>query len=186
MGSGRVFCDGGGGAVAACTAGAGGAGGARIRLGLPGREFAADLSATRRHQFMAARATWSDYACVGAAAFLAFSAGHALVAPGNVPEVTVSPMEIDLGRVAVGQSAGGIFTLGNAGSARLIVRNVKSSCECGVPSLPRRDLMPGDSETLTIVFQPSAAGFHRHQILIQTNDPKRPSVVVTLAGTGIQ
>lgn len=126
------------------------------------------------------------YACVGAAAFLAFSAGHALVAPGNVPEVTVYPQEIDLGRVAVGQSAGGVFTLGNAGSARLIVRNVKSSCECGVPSLPRRDLMPGESEALTIVFQPSAAGFRRHQILIQTNDPRRPSVVVTLAGTGIQ
>jgi hypothetical protein len=108
------------------------------------------------------------------------------MAPEKVPVVAVSPAEIDVGRVAVGESVSGGFILSNIGSARLIIRDVKSSCECGVPRLPRRDLMPGDSESLTIIFQPAAAGFGRHQILIETNDPQRPSVIVTLAGTGIQ
>jgi hypothetical protein len=109
-----------------------------------------------------------------------------LLPRAKVPVVTVSPSEIDVGRVAVGHSVSRGFTLTNVGSARLIIRDVKSSCECGVLRLARRDLMPGDSESLTVALKPSAPGFRRHQILIQTNDPHHPALVVTLVAIGTQ
>jgi hypothetical protein len=133
---------------------------------------------------MAARFPSSLAACFYAAVFLLFCLGRAVIPEAKRPVVVVRPSEIDLGRVAVGHSVTTGFTLGNSGSAPLIIRDVRSSCECSTAILAGRDLRPGESEPVTVVFKPRVPGFRRHQILIRTNDPRRPALVVTLVATG--
>ena len=134
---------------------------------------------------MAALARSSAVICVCAAGFFAFSLGRSLVEVTTAPNATISPTQINLGTVTVGQTPSGIFTLTNSGSSTLIVRNVKSSCDCGIPRLDHPNLPPGDSEPLTVTLHPNTPGTHLDQIVIQTNDPHHPALVVTVFATAV-
>ncbi|HSG99673.1 MAG TPA: DUF1573 domain-containing protein [candidate division Zixibacteria bacterium] len=63
----------------------------------------------------------------------------------------------------------------NIGDDTLRVREVKSTCECTVPTLPERTLPPGSSSTLTVSF--NTKDFYGPQerfVEIHSSDPRAP------------
>jgi hypothetical protein len=103
-------------------------------------------------------------ACVAAGGFFLLALGRAALPAFQQPRVTLSPPQIDVGPVPVGQSVTRTFLVNNSGSSRLIIRDVKSSCECSLARLARRDVPPGASVPVDVIFKPSGPGPRRTRI----------------------
>lgn len=46
------------------------------------------------------------------------------------------------------------FSFTNEGSEPLIISKAKGSCGCTVPKVPKHPVLPGEEETVTVVFNP--------------------------------
>jgi hypothetical protein len=68
------------------------------------------------------------------------------------PQLQVTPTEVDLGAVPVGQAVERTFLIRNAGTARLLITDVKSTCQCTVADLPSRAIAPGGLAELKVTF----------------------------------
>lgn len=90
-----------------------------------------------------------------------------------------------LGRIPTSQPIVHRFTLTNAGNAELLLLGTKSSCECVVAQLPRRVLEPGESMPLEVTFTARRPGQRKQQVVLETNDPKNPAMVLTLLAAGV-
>jgi hypothetical protein len=134
---------------------------------------------------MASRIPLPFFVCSAAAVFFLFCLGRTIIPNGIGPAASISPAEMDFGSVEVGESVSRKFSVINTGWSRLIIRDVKSSCECSLARISRRDVAPGASVAIDVVFKPAGPGPRRHQILIQTNDPDHPAMVFTLSATGV-
>jgi hypothetical protein len=126
--------------------------------------------------------------CLGASGFLLFSIGRTLLLRmyPNGPQAKILPAsEVDLGRVEVGQEIRQKFTLINRGNARLLVRDLKATCACTVSDLPTRSLSPGASVPLEVVYKARSTGDKQQEVLIKTNDPQRPLLVLKLRALAV-
>lgn len=90
----------------------------------------------------------------------------------------------DFGAVLQGQSVERSFRFQNKGTKALIITRVKSSCGCTFPELRRRHYKPGQRGELQVTFDSkSRVGPQNKIITIETNDPARPRIQLTLNGT---
>lgn len=99
---------------------------------------------------------------------------------GVEPQAEVTPHDINIGSVHVDEAVSRTLTLRNKGNSRLLLLDVKASCQCAVLDPGRRVVAPGESAHLVVVFKATSAGTKRPQIAIRTNDPETPVLVVTL------
>jgi hypothetical protein len=123
-----------------------------------------------------------------AGGMLLFSLGRGvsvLATRSPQPRMQVVPAEMDFGRVSVGQAVSRSFLIKNNGNARLLVTDIRSTCECTVAELSSRAIMPGDSVHLQVVFKATSAGAKSETVLIQSNDPSASRRIIKVSAQAV-
>jgi hypothetical protein len=105
------------------------------------------------------------------------------------PAIALTPATLSFGPVVLGSSATLTAQVGNAGTATLNVTGIAlcsgSSPEFSwSPSAPL-SIAPGQSATLTVRYQPTAAGTDSGCLAIASNDAASPVVNLGVGGTGV-
>lgn len=102
------------------------------------------------------------------------------------PVIAVAPDALDFGPVMVGQSKSLTLTVQNVGTAPLIVTGMASDSFVFTLSgiLPPFTLSSQASQTITVRYTPPDRNEHSGRLAITSNDPERPTVMVTLTGRG--
>jgi hypothetical protein len=119
---------------------------------------------------------------------LALIALSALVAgcDSGEPEIVAETVQIDLGDVPNGEIATRELAVSNVGDAVLVVESVATTCGCTSARLEPMQIAPGESATLHIAYDsgahgPELRGSQLRQILIASNDPAQPELIVELS-----
>ena len=94
--------------------------------------------------------------------------------------MAVTPSEFEIGTITVGQSSHRSCSIRNTGSARLLITDIKTTCQCTIADLPSREVLPGHTATLHITVNPRVAGPLSQRVVIQTNDQATPASVIML------
>jgi photosystem II stability/assembly factor-like uncharacterized protein len=104
----------------------------------------------------------------------------------NVPNIDVTPAAIDFGSVNVNTTADRTLTVRNTGTAALNVTGITSNNPRFSVTSPNGafSVPAGGQQNVTVRFAPVSAGSQNGTLTIASNDPARPSVAVTLSGTG--
>ncbi|MBC7426614.1 MAG: DUF1573 domain-containing protein [Bacteroidia bacterium] len=58
----------------------------------------------------------------------------------------------DFGKIIEGTQAKHVFTFTNTGKEPIVIQNAQASCGCTVPSFSKEPVMPGQTGTITAVF----------------------------------
>jgi hypothetical protein len=99
------------------------------------------------------------------------------------PKVGVPNDKIDLGVMRVGQDREAVFEIENRGDAPLLIFEVEPGCSCTATEYDR-EIQPGDSGQIRARLTTSdLSGPVTKGIVVTTNDPATPTVVLTLEGT---
>jgi uncharacterized protein DUF1573 len=79
------------------------------------------------------------------------------------------------------------YPIRNEGTLSLEILNVRASCGCTAVK-PSQDVIPpgGEASIRARLDLRGRHGFQRKSITVKSNDPKTPSLVMTLTGTAIQ
>jgi hypothetical protein len=103
----------------------------------------------------------------------------------TVPIIGVAPVSLAFGTVAVGSgSTSAPVVISNTGTATLTITSMTSSAPDFVPTLCS-SVPAGQTCAFTVTFSPSAGGPQNASLTIASNDPARPSVTVSMTGTGV-
>jgi len=103
--------------------------------------------------------------------------------PAGGPRLEISATEWNFGEVWQGTPLSFEVRLTNTGDAPLTLEP-KSSCGCTVPTRPKSPLAPGESDQMVISYDAvRRRGPAHHTVTLTTNDPQRPTVVITVRGT---
>jgi hypothetical protein len=119
-----------------------------------------------------------------AAVLLATSAVWVTRADGQSgPRLQLGQREWDFGQIWTGDPCKTEVELKNVGDAPLKILNVKSSCGCTAAKPSKRELAPGESDTMTVTYDTNKnAKQVRHTVTIVTNDPAEPEVKFEVHG----
>ncbi len=101
----------------------------------------------------------------------------------NMPDVAVSPLELDFGRVEVGRAAEARLSIENRGRHRLLV-SMDLPPSFG-SSRPELELFAEAATLVTIEFAPEGAGTIEDVLVLTTNDPDTPTIEISLRGVGV-
>ncbi len=103
--------------------------------------------------------------------------------PGAPIVVTVSPMELNMGKIATNTEGSGVLTLKNTGDTAMTVLDCKVSCGCTTTNCPKgKKIEPGESVDVTVNLK---AGPIDGRVLNKTltiRVQEQPPVVVKLKG----
>lgn len=118
------------------------------------------------------------------------------------PEIFVNTTTVDFGEVDVGETATATITVRNDGEGTLRVKDLvlggddafslalddssSSGTEGEVATSPNFTLEPGESEQISVVFEPSTGGSVDGTLTIDSDDPDASTVDVDLGGDGRQ
>ncbi|MCK5119878.1 MAG: choice-of-anchor D domain-containing protein, partial [Candidatus Latescibacteria bacterium] len=109
--------------------------------------------------------------------------------PPAQPQIVVQE-SYDFGNVAVGQTADWTLRITNGGAADLSIIGLLLTPEEAEFAFddtrlpPKWTLALGDTMELFLFFAPSSSGLQEGTVIIQSTDPDRPEVQVTLSGIG--
>lgn len=99
-----------------------------------------------------------------------------------VPALSLSENVLSFGTILTSESAQGQITLRSTGSANLTVSSVEFDLTVYTTDVVFPvDLAPGDSQVVTITFQPDGAGNFNGNMTIQSDSPSSPDVVALTA-----
>ena len=76
---------------------------------------------------------------------------------------------INYGKIKKGDEGKRIFKFTNIGNAPLIIKDIKTSCDCAVPKKPEAPIMPGEKVTITVAYDTSNTGGFSKEIIIFSN-----------------
>lgn len=104
--------------------------------------------------------------------------------PQQIEEAPVAELERishDFGNISPNTTVQASFNLTNKGKSNLSILKIKPSCSCTWVENNKKDLKPGESTSITIVFDPKGKeGVQVKHINIFTNDPKNHNIVLTV------
>ncbi|MBT4511972.1 MAG: choice-of-anchor D domain-containing protein, partial [Chloroflexi bacterium] len=97
-----------------------------------------------------------------------------------------APPVVDFGRVLLGGSKQEVLRIGNTGNHTLNILSIQSvDFSFSIASLPDTvRIQPGAERDFEIEFVPSDTSSHQSQIEVLSDDPIRPSVIVSVQGKG--
>lgn len=102
-----------------------------------------------------------------------------------VPIIGVAPVSLAFGTVTVGSSSTSApVVISNTGTATLNITSMTSNMPDFVPTACL-SVLAGQTCSFTVTFTPSAGGPQSATLTIASNDPARPSVTISMTGTGI-
>ncbi len=91
---------------------------------------------------------------------------------GEVPQLDISPREIDLREIDSNEIQTKTFTLRNKGRQPLEIRKVQGNCDCISMEIPETTIAPGQSLELKVSFDPKGRkGIDQRNIHVFRNDP---------------
>ncbi len=102
----------------------------------------------------------------------------AQAAAGSAPKLVVVEDKKDLGTVAKGEPMKHTFVLKNAGTADLLVTDVKPSCGCTVSEYDKVIKPGGEGKIALTVDTKNFQGATSKTALVQTNDPAMPQMTL--------
>lgn len=76
---------------------------------------------------------------------------------------------INYGKIQKGEDGKRVFEFTNIGDAPLIIKEIKTSCDCAIPKKPERPIMPNEKATITVEYDTSKPGGFSKQIIIFSN-----------------
>ena len=76
---------------------------------------------------------------------------------------------INYGKIKKGEEGKRIFEFTNIGNAPLIIKDIKTSCDCAVPKKPEQPIMSGEKGTITVEYDTSKIGGFSKEIIIFSN-----------------
>lgn len=101
--------------------------------------------------------------------------------PSGPPQVAVDRHSHNWGRVLPSSRLETTFRIENRGGRKLVLGEIKTSCGCTKPELVKSSLDFGEVIPLKIALNvPAALGTFRNFVVIQTNDPEKPVLELTL------
>lgn len=96
------------------------------------------------------------------------------------PKIEFKEDTIDYGTVYKDEDSGiRVFEFTNTGDAPLIIKSVKSTCGCTVPSKPKEPIMPGKSDKIEVKYN-MKPGSIRKTITVQSNAVNYENGIVAL------
>ncbi len=107
-------------------------------------------------------------------------------AAASVPAIEVTPAMLDFGAVAAGQTKDLKFSVGNVGAGPLTVTAVTCADTAYTVTAPPTPFTIGAGARIeiTVRFSPQAGVTVLSKATVASDDPNKPSLTVTLAGTG--
>ena len=101
--------------------------------------------------------------------------------PAAGPRATYDREAHDFGAAAQEQELRTDFRLTNGGTAPLVVRNVRADCGCAGGVVDAAELAPGATTTIRVLLRTlTMSGALHKRILVDTNDPTRPTAELQL------
>jgi len=102
---------------------------------------------------------------------------------GPAPKVVVDREEHEFGTMDIEAEGRYDFTFTNRGEAMLELTAGKTSCGCTVSEIEDGRIGPGESGRVTVKWTADRGeGPYRQTAMIETNDPARPRVTLTVSG----
>ena len=108
---------------------------------------------------------------------LLFLLGFTIVSFGQNSNVTKPEFKfvkelINYGKIEQNAKGNRVFHFTNIGKSPLIIKDIKTSCDCAVPKKPTRPIMPGEKGTIEVSYDTSKIGGFIKQITIFSNAKK--------------
>jgi len=101
----------------------------------------------------------------------------------GIPRIQLVTEEQDIGRVGPGGPLQVTFCVANAGTGRLVLREASRDLSAG-KLLLSASIGPGQTGEVVVELDPEELGsFGSQQLRLETNDPSRPEVVLTVHGS---
>lgn len=123
-------------------------------------------------------------------------AGYALLprmqAPSDAPNIKLEQVDYHFGITGVGQNVEYEYRFANVGKSDLKVEIAGSSCGCTGAFLSDKasgnvlTLKPGESSGVKLTYTTAAPGNVQQMVTLQTNDPLRPLVYLSIRGSSPQ
>ena len=99
------------------------------------------------------------------------------------PRLVLSQRDWDFGQIWTGEPCKIEIELKNIGDAPLKILNIKSSCGCTAAEPSKRELAPGETDTMTVTYDTNKnTKLVKQTITLQTNDPVEPEIQFELRG----
>lgn len=96
------------------------------------------------------------------------------------PKIEFKTETINYGEVVKGEDDGvREFVFTNTGDAPLIIKDVKSSCGCTVPTKPAEPILPGKSDKIVVKYNMNPGPISK-TITVETNAVNKPNGVIPL------
>ena len=105
---------------------------------------------------------------------------------GRSPEIRFEPESLNLGPVALGESAWTLLGVFNDGDGELHVSDIGSSSQDFSANMEEMVLAPGSSQALLVEFTPSELGPVFAELSLATDDADESLVVLPLYGEGVE
>ena len=103
--------------------------------------------------------------------------------PQSGPRLQLSQREWDFGQIWTGDPCRIGIEMKNIGDALLKILDIRSSCGCTAAEPGKRELAPGESDTMTVTYDTNkTAKAVKHTVTIVTNDPVEPEIRFVLHG----
>lgn len=101
----------------------------------------------------------------------------------NAPKFVVEEQIIDFGTVKPGAEVKVNYIIRNEGRDPLNILRIKPSCGCTVGQVEKNNIKGGETTKLPVTFTTTGRnGFQYHNIVLFTNDPNNPSIILILKG----
>lgn len=104
-------------------------------------------------------------------------------AQGGRPRLVLSTEEWDFGNKWHGEPCSTEIKIANDGDAVLKILKIKSSCGCTALRPKKRELQPGESDSMVLTYNTKKNKVQVSQsVTLKTNDPERPQVTIRVKG----
>ena len=99
----------------------------------------------------------------------------------TAPRISFAREVEDLGQIRSGQKVTVRFQFSNSGNGNLTIQRVEADCGCTEISETRRNVPPrGIGEIVAVLDTTGLPGRKEKHIHVQSNDPQRPTVTLTM------
>jgi len=96
---------------------------------------------------------------------------------GAKPKMEFKTEVIDYGTIKKNADGVRYFKFKNTGSAPLVIKTVKGSCGCTVPTKPNQPIMPGQSGEIKVKYATNRVGRFTKTVTVVSNASDKPKVV---------
>ena len=84
---------------------------------------------------------------------------------------------INYGKIKKNADGKRIFKFTNIGDSPIIIKEIKTSCDCTVPEKPKKPIMPGEEATITVSYDTATVGGFSKEIIIFSNAKTSPKKI---------